>query len=151
MARRFEIKSIRDLLRIRKEIQTHEAKYRPFAESATYVETLAAPRIKAVPGRSTANMRCSQERFAVRRVCRAHSYLAASLSHRFGKTLSPARSPIDALIVLIVRCRLRRQIPVCWLIVIYLRVAVIPQRWPACGISILRPLWRRQIVNRYYR
>jgi alkyl sulfatase BDS1-like metallo-beta-lactamase superfamily hydrolase len=44
-------------------------------------------------------------------------------------------SPTDALIDLKVRCRLRRQVPVCWLglrPVIHLRITtVIPQRWPA--------------------
>ena len=51
-----------------------------------------------------------------------------------GKTPSPARSPTDALIDLKVRCRLRRQVPICWFDlrpVIRLRIAVIPQRWPA--------------------
>ena len=41
-------------------------------------------------------MRCSQEGLAVRRICRAHCYPAAGLSHRF------ARSPVDALIDLVV-------------------------------------------------
>ena len=79
-------------------------------------------------------MRCSQEGFAVRRLCRAHSYPPTRLSHRFGKTPSPARSPTDALIDLKVRCRLRRQVPICWFDlrpVIRLRIAVIPHRWPA--------------------
>ena len=64
----------------------------------------------------------------MRRVCRAHRYPPASLSHRF------ARSPVDALVDLKVRCRLRCQIPVCWLDlrpVTHLRIAVIPQRWSA--------------------
>ena len=45
-----------------------------------------------------------------------------------------ARSPIDALIDLKVRCRLRRQIPIGLHVhpLIRLRVAVIPQRGPAC-------------------
>jgi hypothetical protein len=71
----------------------------------------------------------------VRRVCRAHSYPPASLSHRFGKTPSPASSPVDAMIDIKVRRRLRRQIPVCWLDLhplIRLRITtVISQRWPA--------------------
>ena len=76
----------------------------------------------------------------MRQVCRAHTYPPASLSQRFGKnpspgkTPSPARSPTDALIDLKVRCRLRRQVPICWFNlrpVIRLRVAVIPQLWPA--------------------
>ena len=92
-------------------------------------------RSKTVLGRSIAKTRCSQDGSAVRRVCRAHSCPAASLSHRFGsKTPSPARSPTDALIDLAVRCRLRRQVPICWFDlrpVIRLRIAVTPQRWPA--------------------
>ena len=90
--------------------------------------------MKAVPGLSTAKIRCSQEGLAVRWLSRAHSCPAASLSHRFGKTPSPARSPTDALIDLVVRCRLRRQVPICWFDlrpVIRLRIAVTPQRWPA--------------------
>ena len=73
-------------------------------------------------------MCCSQERFAVRRVCQAQAYPAAFQNRRFN------HSPVDALIDLVVGCRLRRQIPVCWLDlcpVIHLRIAVIPQRWPA--------------------
>ena len=51
-------------------------------------------------------MRCSQEGLAVRRVCQAHSYPAASQSRRLN------HSPTDALIDLIVGGRLRRQIPI---------------------------------------
>ena len=79
-------------------------------------------------------MRCSQEGLAARQVCRANSDPPARLSHCFGKTPSPASSPVDALTDLKVRCRLSRQIPVCWLDLhplIRLRIAVIPQRWPA--------------------
>ena len=78
-------------------------------------------------------MRCSQEGLALRRGWRAHRYPPASLSHRF------AWSPVDALIDLKVGCRLRRQIPIGLNVhpVICLRVAVIPQRWPA------RRGWRR--------
>jgi hypothetical protein len=59
----------------------------------------------------------------------AQAYPAAHQNRRF------AQSPTDALIDLKVRCRLRRQIPVCWLDlrpVIHLRITVSPQRWPAC-------------------
>ena len=59
-----------------------------------------------MPARSTSKMLCSQDGLAVRRVCRAHSYPAASLSHRF------AQLPTDALIHLIVWRRLRCPIPV---------------------------------------
>jgi len=52
--------------------------------------------MKAVPGLSTAKIRCSQEGLAVRWLWRAHSCPAASLSHRF------ARSTTDALINLMV-------------------------------------------------
>ena len=91
-------------------------------------------RSKAEPGRSTAKMRCSQEGLAVRLICRTHSYPAASLSHCFGKIPSPARSPVDALIDLVVGGRLRCQIPFGLNVhpVIRLRIAVIPQRRPAC-------------------
>ncbi len=63
-------------------------------------------------------------------VCRARSHPPQCLRiHYF------VPSPTDALINLKVGCRLRRQIPVCWLDlrpVIHLRItAVIPQRWPA--------------------
>ena len=53
---------------------------------------------------------------------------AARLNRRF------AHSPVDALINLVVRCRLRRQIPVWGDIdtVIHLRIAVVPKWWPAC-------------------
>ena len=63
-------------------------------------------------------------------ICRTHSYAAASLSHRFGKTPSPARSPIDAPIDLVVGGRLRCQIPIGLNVhpVIGLRIAFIPQR-----------------------
>ena len=63
-------------------------------------------RSQVVFGRSSAKMRCSHEGLALRRVCRAHSYPAVSLSHRF------ARSPVYALIKLKVRCRLHRLIPI---------------------------------------
>ncbi len=58
---------------------------------------------------------------------RAHRYPAASLRHRF------ARSPTDTLIDHIVRCRLRRQVPIGPNVHprIRLRIAVLPQRWPA--------------------
>ena len=58
----------------------------------------------------------------------AQSRPAASQNRRF------ARSPIDALIDLIVRCRLCRQIPIGLNVhpLIRLRITtVIPQRWPA--------------------
>ncbi len=60
----------------------------------------------------------------MRLICRTHSYAAASLSHRF------ARSPVDALIDLLVGGRLRCQIPIGLNVppVIRLRIAVIPQR-----------------------
>ena len=64
----------------------------------------------------------------MRRVCQAQAYPAAFQNRRFN------HSPVDALIDLVVGCRLRRQIPVCWLDlrpVIHLRIAVIPQRLPA--------------------
>ena len=85
-------------------------------------------RSQAVPVRSTAKIHRSQEGLVVRRVCRAHRYPPASLSHRF------ASSPVDALIDLKVGCRLRCQIPVCWLDlrpVIHLRITVLPQWRPA--------------------
>jgi hypothetical protein len=48
---------------------------------------------------------------AVRLIWRTHSYAAASLSHRFGKTQSPARSRVDALIDVVVgaACAARSQ------------------------------------------
>ncbi len=60
----------------------------------------------------------------MRRVCRAHSYPAASLSHRF------ARSPVDALVHLVVWNVLCCQAPI-WAsasTLTHLRVTVIPQR-----------------------
>jgi hypothetical protein len=63
----------------------------------------------------------------VRRVCRTHSYPAASLSHRF------ARSPVDMLSDLVGGGRWRCQIPI-WLgrnTLTDMRIAAIPQRWPA--------------------
>jgi hypothetical protein len=74
----------------------------------------------------------------VRRVWRAHRYPPASLSHRFGKTpslgktQSPAQSPVDALIDLVVGGRLRCPISVGCPVrrgrntLIRLRIAVIP-------------------------
>ena len=43
-------------------------------------------------------------------------------------------SPVDALVHFVVRCRLRHQIPIRLDVqpVIHLRVAALPQRWPAC-------------------
>lgn len=71
----------------------------------------------------------------MRRVCQAQAYPAANQNRRLNQ------SPTDALIDLIVRCRLRRQIPVCWLDlrpVIHLRITVIPQRWSACRGNMRR-------------
>ena len=63
----------------------------------------------------------------MRGVQRTQAYPAASLNRRF------AHSPIDALIDLAVRCRLRRQIPVQldFDTLAHLRITVLPKRWPA--------------------
>lgn len=68
------------------------------------------------------------EPIALRRVRRAQAYPTASQSRR----LNP--SPIDALIDLVVGCRLRRQVPIGLNVhpLTRLRITtVIPQRWPA--------------------
>ena len=63
-------------------------------------------RSQVVPGRSSAKMRCSQERLAVRGVHGAHSPPAESQNRRLNHL------SVHALINLKVRCRLRRQIPI---------------------------------------
>ena len=71
----------------------------------------------------------------VQEVSNLSSYPAASLSHRFGKTPSPARSPVDALIDLVAGGRLCRQIPMGLNVhpVIHLRITTVTsQRRPAC-------------------
>src|SRR5664280_759281 len=63
---------------------------------------------------------------------------------RSASELSRCCSPIDALIDLIVGCRLRRPIPVsfpvwlAWHLVVHLRITFLPQRWPACRGDVWR-------------
>lgn len=65
---------------------------------------------------------------------RTQPCLAARLTRSF------APSPIDALIDLIGRCRLRCQIPVRLDLhtLARLRITVLPQRWPACRGDVRR-------------
>ena len=65
----------------------------------------------------------------------AHAASPRSCSNRLF-----TESPVDALIDLKVGCRLCRQTPVCWLDVrpvTHLRIAVIPQGWPALHLTPL--------------
>jgi hypothetical protein len=64
----------------------------------------------------------------VRRACQTQGYPPAHLSRLFDL------SPIDALINLVFRCRLCRQIPLRIDLhpVIHLRITVTPQGQPAC-------------------
>lgn len=84
------------------------------------------PRFVALPGGFTTKEPCSGDRFPVRGVRHTQGYPAAHLNRRFD------RSPVDALINLIVGCRLRSRIPVRLDLhpVTHLRITVLPQRWP---------------------
>lgn len=109
-----------------KAFQPREGKYRLLKEPSTDVETLGTPAVMPCLG-DHHQKRFSQEGLAVHEVWRAHNYPAASLSHRF------SRPPVDALINLKVGGRLCRQILI-WLdrnTFNRLRIAVVPQRWPA--------------------
>jgi hypothetical protein len=67
----------------------------------------------------------------VRGVLRTQAYPAASLNRRFDLL------PVDALVYLVVGCRLRCQSPIRlnWHLLAHLRITVVPQRRPACLLT----------------
>src|ERR1035437_6617866 len=83
----------------------------------------------ALLGKFTTKKPRAVEYLRVHRVRQVQVHPTAGLNRRFDL------SPIDALIYLVVRSRLRCQIPVRLDLhpVTGLRITVIPQRWPACG------------------
>jgi hypothetical protein len=82
-----------------------------------------------MPTRYTIRKFCPVQQGRVHRVRQAQVHPTAGLNRGFDL------SPIDALIYLVVRCRMRRQIPIGLALhpVTGLRITVIPQRSPTCG------------------